>query len=732
MLGSHAQQQIGATTPGVTVWAWQLEGNLETFPIVTENQTPNAYFVSPQINLIDRLESQEGGLSDRFFGEVRGWIEVSEAGQYEFRLEADDGGRLYIGDELIIDVERDSDPNDRFIAMGSSLLGKGLNAFRVPFYENSGNFYVRLKWKKPGASNWEVIPESNLKTEAGQTFVVSPGVKAHSIAANPFRPGDRRPLQGVHPAYTLENFRGDKFQPAVGGMCFIPDGRLAVCTWDPDGAVYLMDLNKSPVEVKKFASGLGEPLGIAWFDNHLLVTQKGEVTRLVDVNNDDVADRYEVVASGWPVSHNYHEFTFNLVPMKGKLYVTSSVPLRGGWTNYMPGTSGSFAVSNGPGRWIEIDPKSGAWKALANGLRTPNGMNLGVDGHMFVCDNQGSWMPSSRMNLLRSGGFYGHQENPDDRVEMDPPVVWFPQGEIGNSPSQMVLVPDGAYRGQMLVGDVTHGGIKRVFVEKVDGIYQGTVFRFSQGIEAGVNRLTWGPDGCLYVGGIGSNGNWNHENTKFGLQRLRYNDHIPFEMKSVQSRKGGLLVSFTEPVDVATFSGIDIQQFRYEQSEFYGGPKIDLTRLQAGSMEWRNGNTQAFLPVDGLKSEHIVYLRWKGLKSLKGQEMWSTEAWMTQNRLSQVSISEDGNELPKLPLEIKRPKDADVLVDGRNVNMVLAGAGPNRWEASDSALWADPSSGDMKSRNKFEDVYLHVEWFSPHGGARSIGGKWGDKDSGPL
>ena len=30
------------------------------------------------------------------------------------------------------------------------------------------------------------------------------------------------------------------------------------------------------------------------------------------------------------------------------------------------------------------------------------------------------------------------------------------------------------------------------------------VVRFTQGLEAGVNRISWGPDGALYIGGIGS------------------------------------------------------------------------------------------------------------------------------------------------------------------------------------------------------------------------------------
>ena len=72
-------------------------------------------------------------------------------------------------------------------------------------------------------------------------------------------------------------------------------------------------------------------------------------------------------------------------------------------------------------------------------------------------------------------------------------VAWFPHGEIGNSPTEPTMVPRGPYAGHMLVGDATHGGIKRLFARKVAGRYQAALFRFSQGLEAGVNRLAWGP-----------------------------------------------------------------------------------------------------------------------------------------------------------------------------------------------------------------------------------------------
>ena len=129
------------------------------------------------------------------------------------------------------------------------------------------------------------------------------------------------------------------------------------------------------------------------------------------------------------------------------------------------------------------------------------------------------------------------------------PVVWLPQDEIGNSPSTPVALNDGPYKGQMIHGEVTHGGVKRVFVEKINGEYQGCLFRFMQGIEGGVNRLIWGPDGALYMGCIGNPGNWQQTGKLwYGIQRAKYNNASTFEMLAVRAKTNGVEIEFTEPL----------------------------------------------------------------------------------------------------------------------------------------------------------------------------------------
>jgi len=722
------EREIGATEPGVTLWvwdlgSWELEDRLDRWPTVAEGQTPNVYANFPRIDFAERIETPEGELDDMFAGRVWGWLRIDEAGEYAFRLRGDDGARLILDGV----VQLDTDWGHRFTVTGSMALDAGLHRLEIPFYEDYGRFYVSLEWKPPGAEDWALVPRAHLVTEAGQTFVTSPGKKRFFFGEDPNPAGDARPLEGVHPAFELEPIRPEGFEPAVGGMVFLPDGRLAVCTWDTDGAVYILDGLHEPgaeVTASRFASGLGEPLGLAVVGGALCAAQKQEITRLTDVDGDGVAERYEAIASGWPASHNYHEFTFNLVTLNGTLYTCTSVPLRSGSTQYLPGSETAYPVGPGPGSVVEIDPRTGEWEVFAGGLRTPNGLAIGVDGELFGCDNQGSWLPSSRVNHIRRGGFYGHQTEPDGNRPADPPVAWMPQGEIGNSPSRPALVPDGPYKGQMLVGDVTHGGIKRLFVEKVDGVYQGAVFRFSQGLEAGVNRLLWGPDGALYVGGIGADGNWHHEHKRFGLQRLRPTGETPFEMLRVESRRDGLLVTFTEAVDRAILENphrYQVLTWKYVPTMDYGAPQGGTRRLAVTDAVASPDGTQVYLELPGLEAEHVVHIRLVDVESRAGRRPWSTECWYTLNRISDEigpGFADRSRDMTGV-LRREPPEGAVVLFDGADASELVMrdDGGPVTWPVRFGNLVVDQAAGDILSKRSFGDCLLHVEWFSPPGGS---------------
>jgi hypothetical protein len=222
-------------------------------------------------------------------------------------------------------------------------------------------------------------------------------------------------------------------------------------------------------------------------------------------------------------------------------------------------------------------------------------------------------------------------------------AVWLPQDEIANSPSEPVLILEPwPYAGQMLVGDVKYGGINRVFLENVNGVWQGAAFRFTQGLEAGINRLTFAPDGSLYAGGIGGvhASTWNWVNpqgrrTFQGLQRLRPNGREVFDLDRINAVPGGFRITFTKAVDRAWLRSPEnyaVRQWTYRATPKYGGPKIDEHPLTIQAARDTSDGKSVELKIPGLKPGYCVYFLVDPL-STDGEEIWSAEAWYTLRKL---------------------------------------------------------------------------------------------------
>ena len=518
--------------------------------------------------------------------------------------------------------------------------------------EKSAIEYLIRKVQEGGSGVWGTammnphpnLPENEIREMLNYIFSLKPADNTtfnlvsdntNKAVARKTKPGYGAPLEGVHPSFDLHTIRKDDFKPRVGGLAFLPDGRLLVTTWDTVGGVYLLDgvqtSDTSRISVKRIASGLAEPLGIEVVDGEIYVLQKHELTRLKDLDGDEVIDEYEAICNSWGVTSDFHEFAFGLVYKDGYFYATLSMAMR---------LMSHERQHPDRGRTIRIS-KDGTYEWLNYGLRTPNGIGLGVDNEIFVTDNQGEWTPANKLIHVKEGEFLGmHWGLPEGFTEtppIAPPAIWLPQDEIGNSPTEPVYISNGPYKGQMLHGDVTHGGIKRDFLEKIKGQYQGAVFRFTQGLEAGVNRLTWGPDSALYVGGIGMVGGWSWKEKQYGLQKLKYNGNITFEMLAVRARPYGFEIEFTEPLheeqDISP-GDLLIEQWRYHGTSGYGGKKLDLKKLKISNVTISEDRKKVDLEIGGLKEQHVVYFMLpETLQSKSGRSLWSSEAWYTLNNI---------------------------------------------------------------------------------------------------
>ncbi|MBL7794782.1 MAG: auracyanin family protein [Saprospiraceae bacterium] len=454
----------------------------------------------------------------------------------------------------------------------------------------------------------------------------------------------------------------------VGGLATLPNGNIAAST--RRGEVWVIEnpymLNGQYPHYRRFASGLHEILGLAYKDGALYLAQRGELTRLVDKDGDGKADLYETVYA-WPLSGHYHEYSFGpIVAPDGSMYVTCNVAF--GDQEWWRGES------RVPWRgWtLRITP-DGEMEPFATGMRSPCGIGL-VDGELFYGDNQGDWMGSGGLVHVQKGDFTGHPaglrwaDRPESPVKVrldeiykradprftppgkDPikpenienetpkllsdiakevpgvklPAVWLPHGILGISTSEIVTDRSGGafgpFEGQLFIGDQGQSKIVRVFLEKINGVYQGAAFQFREGFQSGVLRMSWGHDGSLFVGqtnrGWGSTGK-----DPYGLERLAWTGKTPFEMKEIRAKVDGFEIVFTQPVDKATAANpasYAITGFSYKYHPVYGSPVVNQQNCPIKGIVVADDGLSARLVVDKLRLTYIHEIKAEGVHSYSG------------------------------------------------------------------------------------------------------------------
>ncbi|MGK0202455.1 MAG: hypothetical protein ACI9S9_001522, partial [Planctomycetota bacterium] len=197
----------------------------------------------------------------------------------------------------------------------------------------------------------------------------------------------------------------------VGGLSFAPDGTLYVCT--REGQVWTLANNKWQL----FANGLHEPLGI-YVDpksSKVFVVQRPELTELIDADGDGRAERFRTVSAAWGLTDNYHEYAYGPVcDSKGNFYGTLNTTLSWpGWAGsdkwdvarVHDGKMGRAAKYRG---WSFRVTPDGTFEPWSSGLRSPAGIGINAADELFCTDNQGDWVATSCLHVLRQGDFHGH------------------------------------------------------------------------------------------------------------------------------------------------------------------------------------------------------------------------------------------------------------------------------------------------------------------------------------
>ena len=230
---------------------------------------------------------------------------------------------------------------------------------------------------------------------------------------------------------------------------------------------------------------------------------------------------------------------------------------------------------------IAADGKSN--ETIASGWRNPNGMSVGPDRTITVAPQEGNWTPSSHIDVVRPGGYYGFggpHVAPERPLGYDLPLCWIPRSVDNSTGSQVWVTSDrwGIPRGELLNLSFGRCSVQLVLRETVNGQPQGGVVPLPGRFISGVMRGTFSPiDGQLYLAGAQG---WQTAATRDGcLQRMRSTGEplrIPI---GLAARRNGLQIKFATPLKKATAEDIgsyDVEQWNYEYAERYGSKEFSV------------------------------------------------------------------------------------------------------------------------------------------------------------
>ena len=522
----------------------------------------------------------------------------------------------------------------------------------------------------------------------------------------------------------------DDVQLEVGGLAFTNDNQLGVST--RRGEIWLIDNPQSQQPTfRRYASGLHEPLGLAYRQGSFYTTQRAELTKLTDTNRDGRADVFRTIYT-WPLSGNYHEYSYGpLFLPDGDMLVTLNLS----WV----GEGASLSKWRG---WMLKISEEGQMTPIATGLRSPAGFGFNANGDVFYAENQGDWIASGRITHLEEGDFAGNpaglrwtddtasplkmkrkyvpdsvglmHEFAQNFASMKLPTVWFPHTIMGISTSDIVTDTTGGafgpFVGQLLVGDQGHSKIMRVFLEKVNGEYQGACFAFKEGFASGLLRMRWGPDNALYVG-MTSRGWQSTGPEPYGLQRLRWTGEMPFEIKTMRAQSNGFLLEFTQPVDEATAAlpeSYAMTSFTYKYHRTYGSEIINQQPCAVQRVEVSADRLSARLFVSGLREGYIHELKADGVRNQQNQPLLHTAAYYTLNNRPEGETLDDhaGHEMIA-DATLTEPRDCE-RNDGKRVLEM-----PADWDAADVTITVGTEPGlqyDLKSFEVREGDRVQLEF----------------------
>ncbi len=379
------------------------------------------------------------------------------------------------------------------------------------------------------------------------------------------------------------------------GLDFLPDGRVAMCTCHGDVWLAKVDDKAGTVSWQRFATGLYHPLGLKVVDKKIVVLERGQLTRLHDNNDDGEADFYECISNDWHTGPGEHSYDTCLeTDPDGNFYFFKT---------------GDTDLPSG-GTLLKVSKDGMKVETFATGFRHPIGLGMSPTGVVTGADQEGNYMPATRIDQYTQGGFYGdmrahHRKTPP--TTYDPPLCWLPR-EVDNSAGGQVWVPKGAFGPLSELPLHLSYGRCRAFVllrQEVDkGLVQGGVAALPLTFLSGSCRGRFDADNNLWVCGL--NGWQTAAKADGSLQRVRYTGKPLDTVVISQVTDKGVRLTFSRPLDKKTAenpANYKAAAWNYRWSADYGSKRW---RPSAPNVE---GQDEFAFASATLEDEKTVFLK---------------------------------------------------------------------------------------------------------------------------
>lgn len=400
-----------------------------------------------------------------------------------------------------------------------------------------------------------------------------------------------------------------------GDIQFLADGTGVLVTLDGD--VWLVRGLHEPggnVRWRRFASGLHEPLTLAIRDEQVHVFDRNGIWRLRDTNGDGEADVHELFSNAFAQTADMREFPNTLRLAPGGEFVIAK------------GNQQATTLGKHNGNVLRISADGRRATVLGYGFRQPNaGVNVRT-GLVTASDQQGHYIPSTPLHIVRDRQFYGFLSDKQPRevypAPIADPLTWIPHPVNASAMSQVWLF--GARMGPLNDALVHIGYNKpelfRVLLNERSAKPQAAVVSVTRAFDyPPLNGSVNPADGQLYIAGFQIFG-WGTTATRMaGLGRVRYTGAAFTVPREVVPMDKGVLLRFEvalDPTKALDPDSYSMTSWHYQRTYKYGSPQLKadgapgIDRLGASRAYLSNDRRAVFVAVPDMKPVMQMQVGW--------------------------------------------------------------------------------------------------------------------------